>query len=531
MFLIVGSTFAFLILAAEGRIGALYMGGGLGALTLLTAHSLWISQDSFRSIESGSIVWAYYCLFGFFFFYDRDLRRPVALTLVLLATGVSVYGVYQYIFGLDQMYNLVLTSGADEAVRVPILELFETQRIFSTFALPGTLWGFLILTLPLHALFWRRGHRLANTAIVANIALILGVALLTKSFGLVAGLFFLGIGWLFTSSGRALIKKSVLVALLMLPVAVGILATRVTTYNPVSLRLQNWMSAWEMFVSHPWGAGLNTYAVLYLQHQQLGANETQFAHNTPIQLLAEFGVLALAAGAVGLYWGASRLRRPFDFSTERRAILLALTVWGTHNLIDINVYFASLGTIGVVLLAVFARGSERAVVETAPISLVRIAVAVSVVVLIASASMYVSGELLHRSRVEIENQELETARETLAAAARINPFDSSIFHESGQVSLELYQRTLETYLLEDTVSHFRRAIDLSPRKVGPHTGLSLAMATMNQTEDALAELAIAQRLHPASRQTSAIRRLIEGRQVGPVEEEEVESPPDEDEGP
>jgi len=538
MFLIVGSTFAFLILSAEGLIPPAYLASGLAGLGLLTAHSIWISADTFRSIEFLVIGWSYYCLFGFFYYSERDLHyserslgRRVSLLLILLAGIVSAYGIYQYVFGLEQLYNFVFYSGADEAIRTPILNRFTSQRIFSTFALPGTLWGFLILTLPLHGIFWRHGHLKNNILLGLNALLILIGALLTQSFGLVVGLFVVAIGWLFTRPGGALLKKSLLIGLLMLPIAGAIFLVRVSTYNPVSYRLQNWLSGWEMFVSHPWGAGLNNYAVLYLQHQQLGANETQYAHNTPVQLLAELGVLALVGAGIGLYVVAKHSESFRNLTTEGRAILLALAVWSVHNLIDINVYFASLGTIGFALIALFACRSARPRAVRPPGRLFAITATVSIVVVVSSGAMYLSGELLYRARVEIEIRNLETAAETLALAERFNPFDSSLLYEAGQVSLERYQEELDPDLLEDAFSYFQRAINLSPTKVGPHTGLSLAMSTLNQTEEALSELEIAQRLYPPNRQTSAIRRLIEQRRARELQDANTETVPDEPDEP
>jgi len=127
--------------------------------------------------------------------------------------------------------------------------------------------------------------------------------------------------------------------------------------------------------------------------------------------------------------------------------------------------------------------------------------------------VYLSGELYHRAQVELAELKMEEAADTLATAAMINPFDSSTMYEAGQTSLELYHKDHEPYRITDAERYFQRAIDLSPWKVGPHTGLALVYSTLDRTEEALDELTVSQRLSPANRQTSAIRRLIENRQV------------------
>jgi tetratricopeptide (TPR) repeat protein len=135
----------------------------------------------------------------------------------------------------------------------------------------------------------------------------------------------------------------------------------------------------------------------------------------------------------------------------------------------------------------------------------------ALVIVIASGGMFLSSELLHRARVELEQMKVPIASNTLENAAAINPFDSSIFYEAGQVSLELYHTTHDRSRLDDAQRYFRRAIWLSPRKVGPHTGLALSLSSEGRVDEALAELRIAQALHPEGTQTSAIRRIIERR--------------------
>lgn len=523
MLLVVGATFAFLVLAVDGGIPRGYLAGGLAAFALLGAHSLLLSEDPYRSVDFLFTLWAYYGLFGFFYFNPLDMRKPLALTLVLAGTAVAAYGLYQYFYGLEQTYEFVLNSGAEDAVRLPILGQLAAARIYSTFALPGTLWGFLIIAIPLHGMLWREGRVLSNALVAGNVALLLAATFLTQSYGLVAGLGVLVAGWVLTGPAARSAKRVLLYTAPLIPVVAGIYALRASTHNPVSLRLQNWLSAWEIFASHPWGSGLNTYAVLYLQHQQLGANETQFAHNTPIQLVAELGLPVLAASVAALYWLARHRRDLVAIEGPRRWLLLALMVWAVHNLIEIDVYFASVGTIGIALAAAFAwkPGARFHPIGNASANpLVRATVALSVVVLVAAAGIYVSGELFHRSQIEIENRKIEAAEATLELAATINPYDSSIFHEAGQVSLELYHGTHLPHRIDNAMAYFRRAIELSPMKVGPYVGLGLTLSTLDRTEESLDQIRIAERLHPAGEQAYAIRRLIERRH------QELASPPE-----
>ncbi len=517
MLLMLASTFALLILVMEARVPASFLIGGGAFWGGLLVHSVIVSADPYRSLDFLTIVWAYYCLFGYFRYSPDKNLKPVALTLVLLAGTVSLYAIYQFVWGLENAYNFVLYSETNEIVRVPILDRLATARVFAWFALPGTLWGFLLIALPLHAALWKSGPRLADAALVGNAGLVLAAGLMTRSFGFVAGLGALVLGWLLMRPNAARWRSAVLVPLAMILLAGAVNLGRAETHNPVTLRLQNWLTGWEIFAANPiFGSGLNTYAVLYRQHQQIGANETQFAHNTPVQLLAELGLLGVVAGfALALFlW--PRRQGILDSQGDRRWVLLAILVWITHNLIDIDVYFASVGAVGVVLMGLLATegpriGPRPGTGRGRSIGAGAFGLLTGVVVLV-SGVVYVSGELHYRAEGELANLKVEEAYRTLQFAAAVNPFDSSILHAAGRTALELHQKTSDPAYLAEATEHFERAIWLSPAKADPLLGLGLCLSSADRLDEALAAFSLAQTLHPYSRTVSAVRRQIERRQ-------------------
>src|SRR5207249_153517 len=85
--------------------------------------------------------------------------------------------------------------------------------------------------------------------------------------------------------------------------------------DPAGLRFKNWVSAWNIVEVHPLGTGLNTFGIIYPEYMQPGANETQFVHNTALQLLSELGLPLVLAVALLLVVKAPalatiRLQRP-----------------------------------------------------------------------------------------------------------------------------------------------------------------------------------------------------------------------------
>ena len=304
------STFAFFASLSERRIPPAYVYGGLAFFAFLILHTVLFSVDAYRSLELVSVLWAYYCLFGFFLHAESDTAKPLAVCMVVLCAIVSGYGLYQYFWGFDQLYNYVTHAGSDQIVKVPILERIATRRVFSTLALPGTLWGFLTIALPFHAALWR-SNLLVRILLSTSVLMLLVTGLLTRSFGFLVGLFVLIAAWLFLHH-RRLVWRLAPIAILLVLVGGAFYSLRqggIEAANPVVLRAKNWITAWTIFAAHPMGIGLNNYGVVYSQYMLPEANETQYTHNTPLQLLSELGYPVVIAGAALLLLALRQARR------------------------------------------------------------------------------------------------------------------------------------------------------------------------------------------------------------------------------
>ena len=507
------ATFAFLASLTERRIPPAYIRGGLAVFGFLILHSVFVSVDSYRSLEFTSILWAYYCLFGFFLYAGFDPVKPLAVCMVALCAIVSGYGLYQYFWGFDQLYSYVAYAGSDQILKIPALERIATRRVFSTLALPGTLWGFLTIALPFHASLWRHS-RWIKAALALGAFMLLATGFLTRSFGFLVGLFVVTAAWMILRHRQLLWRLAPILIVLTLVGGAFYSLRRgaIEGANPALLRAKNWMSAWTIFSAHPMGTGLNTFGVVYPRYTLPGANETQYAHNTPLQLLSELGYPALIAGACLLLL-ALRARRRGEYRSLSPYVLLALAVWFAHNMIDINVYFPSMGVLGAVLLGVLLRQPSVTPQPLAKTGSVMIASA-GILALVFAALAMVSTELQYRAQAEYDENRLEAAAETLEIAKSIMPLNSSLYHDSGDMNLNLYHRRHDAKYLEAATHSFRSAIALSPEKAGPRIGLSLCLASANRVENALDELRAAQRLDPGSKYVHAIARLLEKRRVG-----------------
>jgi tetratricopeptide (TPR) repeat protein len=125
----------------------------------------------------------------------------------------------------------------------------------------------------------------------------------------------------------------------------------------------------------------------------------------------------------------------------------------------------------------------------------------------------VSAELQFRAQAEFENNMLPEASATLEQAKSVLPVNSSVYHDSGEVNLNIFQQQHDVRYLEEATASFRKAIALSPEKAGPHIGLSLCLSSANLVDQALEEIRVAERLHPSSTRVQAIARLLEKRKI------------------
>jgi hypothetical protein len=510
------ATFAFLIALSERRIPQTFVTIGGIVFGLLLAHTFLLSVDLYRSLDTLSSLWAYYCLIGFFAYSTAGQEKYLAGTMVALSIIVAGYGLYQYFWGFDQIYQYIFYSASDQVLRVPALQRIAERRVSSTLALPGTLWGFLVCAIPFHGLLWNRG-RLLNGVLLLSLGLLLTAGFLTRSFGFLLGLFVLAVTTMLLKHSR-LIWNRVTPLIIVLVVAAGLFysarRSAIEGQNPAGLRFKNWVSAWNMFGENPLGTGLNTFGVLYPVYMQPEANETQFVHNTLLQLLAELGYPLVIAIAVVIVVTADRLRLKERLdrvkSSHRYWLLLALAVWIAHNLVDINVYFGSLGVLGAVTIgAILAREQ----VEFRRICNVSIGLVSTFAIAVITFSVIacISSELQIRAQIEFGNKKLTTAVETLALAQRVNPINSSLYHDQGEILLNLYHQSHQQHFLTEGTAAFRKAVVLSPKKSGSHIGYSLCLSTANRIPEAIEQIRIAQQLYPSSAYVQSISQLLDQR--------------------
>lgn len=273
---------------------------GVGFTILLFLAVLLVSSAlSFNALGSLK-VWAMYLVFALFYFVIintiKTKNQFYSLLRVFVISGalVALYGVMQYVFGWT-------TSNAwiDETMFEN-----ETMRVYSTLANPNVLGEFLLLVLPVAAIFAikEKCKYLSKWAYIAMFGLLGLCLVLTQSRGCWIGFMLAAVVFVTFYEGRwwSCIPILILLLPMFLPdtvidriASVGNMEDSSTSY-----RVYIWMATISM-MKHYWLGGIGMGEAAFGEVYPFFMYNTIIAphsHNTFLQLLVESGI-----GGLGVF--------------------------------------------------------------------------------------------------------------------------------------------------------------------------------------------------------------------------------------
>jgi O-antigen ligase len=284
-----------------------------------------------------------------------DGSPGVAVLLALLGLAVSIQAILQHHWAYPQA-AAALRSAADPGADSFLVRL-EAGRPAGPFSLPAALAGFLALSLPmtLAALRSASSARLRTLCVTALAAQAYALLLTRSLGGLLAATVALALG---AAGGRARTGRVVLAAALVFAAGAAffVYARRAEIGarpggDPISLRLGNWRVALEMIRDHPiLGVGPGRFAPFYPRYVRPGMNETQFAHNSYLQIAATWGAWTLPPLAL-LALGACVARRGRQ-GPAGAAAAAAGVGFLLHNACDFTFFLPGVALPAAVLLGV-----------------------------------------------------------------------------------------------------------------------------------------------------------------------------------
>ena len=341
MFFILAGVLWVMSMSLEGRVRLRRT--GLGVFLLLLAGALLCATVN-ACYKYPAVLTLFSWVSGIVAFlfvaYETPSRRRRFLLLLVLGASsfvVALHGLHQITVELPRAREMFVTnpSGVLRELGLSPDALFDFEgrlgknRIFSTFLLPNSLAGFLVLVLPALAGLLLDGwkaqppERRVVSAIGRGmlVAPMLLALYFTKSKGGWMALALAGVVFVSWAFGSALWRKRQQVlcgALCLLVVwliaqASGILPPLRDYPGSYSVRYGYWRAGSAIFAAHPFvGVGLDNFADHYAATKRPEDQEARRAHNDYIEIAAEGGVIVISAYA--LFWAFfwRRIRRRED---------------------------------------------------------------------------------------------------------------------------------------------------------------------------------------------------------------------------
>ncbi len=244
----------------------------------------------------------------------RDPRLARLLTALLVAcvlTG-ALLGLHDALIERPALREALERGELDEELalhdasfRAALEERIRAVAAVGPWLLPGLLASAVCATLPLlGALAWRLRRRPLGAVPAGALVVAAATLLAARSKGAVVTLAVVGAALTLLHPRLAHRRRQVLAALAVLGALVGGLGLAAFLAGPervgvglsLTVRLEYWSAGLGMLGDHPLlGVGVNQFREFYGAYKPLRAEETLHAHNALVQVLAEGGLVGLAA--------------------------------------------------------------------------------------------------------------------------------------------------------------------------------------------------------------------------------------------
>ncbi len=299
---------------------AVVLGGGLALVLFRT-----IPRDSFEKFGIFWVLFLFYNLISAFWSFSPGLtlqsssflflgtllivmaqqnalasKNRIEIILLILALTASVLGLYQWLFGFDQVAQASSHLTGEEANI--IAAAVYNKRAFGPLVTPGALAALLIFSTPQALVrFWIASGFKKILFGGMTVVLLLALAA-TGGVGAWVCLA-VALGLLFYKQNTD--PRAFFILGLLFLAALGLVWHRgfhSWTLASFSMRIDLWRAAWHLFLQHPLaGWGLGTFGEAYQSAGLPLETGALFAHNLFLQLLVETGLLGtlLAVLAIG----------------------------------------------------------------------------------------------------------------------------------------------------------------------------------------------------------------------------------------
>ncbi len=470
-----------------------------------------------------------FCLFAltFIFVINQEKRHLRFLISAMIAVSiiVSLRALYQYFSGFSYIAeNFSYTEIAGGGFYA--VELLKQRRAVSWFSSPNLLASYLVMCCLLLAgcLFKNVQKKKQKRIILFSIifGLLFAALITTKTIGahlsLLIGLVFFGI--IFHRKNKVQLKRKRWLVFLMLIICIfgGIFFKRIDYFlnfknpeNSVVQRAYYWHTAAEMIKERPWfGVGAGNFGIVYPRFKQSSANETNYAHNSYLQMWAESGIFFLIFFVVFVVYIFRRLL-PQDKDPLSLGLLSGSFVFLVHNLVSYSFFISQVAHVWWIFtacalnLGTLNSSDTKVRVQKKNEKVLKFIYCFTILFLLLSLfSEYQAEDNLEKG--------MKSFKEKKFSQALLNTYISLGFSPKNDFGYYLlarcYQEKAKAKFSPLVVENYEKAIALSPEYAFYHYELGAYFMRYGKYKEAKRFLKQALRLYPTNKEfTSSLKKV------------------------
>ena len=428
---------------------------------------------------------------GYFLLYwlviNNVEEKDVTTFLIILlfsATLVSLYGIYQYFWGLEATREYIATHYRMGELPPALLSRLSSNRIFSTFVYPNMFAGYIVMLFPIGLVMAIRSKSFLKYVFLIISALLLCCLFYTKSIGGYFTIIFISVFFLIFYFLKE--KKKILVGsglFILFSLILFLLLFRLGGLPHSSSfqdRLGYWQASLRMVKESPLlGSGPGTFGSRFARYKLPSTMETQHAHNNFLEIWVETGIFGLLF-FLWLWWNFFRaaLRKV----TQRKNLILlglSLSIFAflVHSFGDFDLYNPSLTTITFFILSlavVKLKENHRYCVQNSVLT--KTALLLIMVMLIFLGGMnfreILGGRKAKQSVELINKNRFSAGRAMLQRALSYQPGNSAYWYKLSAIDQHAAFLQKDSSALKKAIESMQKAIALNPDPAYYHYKLS-----------------------------------------------------------
>ena len=442
----------------------------------------------------------------------------VYIAILCSAVFVSVNGIYQYMYGLDEMRQFIDIDALKKSAvlyknsdiqRYSLYLRLISNRIFSTFVYPNSLAGYLCMIIPFaFELFRFDKERLKfiylRTLVISAIILVIWffiqyqtnfipIALLSVVFFPItlfaALLLTLSKGGFLTITVYIVIysislmtnrfkfnKKKITLIIVIIMILMCLLAKSTLRLNLKSFnaRIKYWQAVKSMVIEKPLtGFGIGSFGSVYPKYRKIDSEETQFAHNIYLQIVAEIGIV----GALVFFMFILNALFKFFLTKDNKnnafysACGFSLLTFFIHGFVDFDFSIPVLAFYAFFMIGALDNQTKQYVLKTPLLKYASVLLIVILFFIFKTALNYLDAQAYFNASHYIFNERKDTQKSLkyLYEAQKLDNDNSAFDFLMGSIYLSdnSYEKAIES---------FQQAVNKNPYRAAYHYHLGVALA-------------------------------------------------------